>query len=136
MTTELFWLTLSALLTGSLWIPFIIGVTGENEDFTDFTRPPDLSRMRPWVHRTYRAHQNAIETFIPFASVVLIAHVAEVSNGLTVASTIAFFLIRVAHALGMISGTAKFPIRPIIFTASYLCTLLVAANLLYVYVIS
>jgi len=130
MTTELFWLTLSAVLAGSLWMPFIIGVVTETEDFTDFTRPPELSRMRPWVHRAFRAHQNMLETFIPFAAVVLAAHVAGVSNGVTLTAAIAFFVIRVVHAIGMISGLARFPIRPIIFTASYLCTVTIAVTVL------
>ena len=127
MTTELTYLTLTAVLAGSLWIPFIIGVTSEAEDFTDFTRPPDLTRMRPWVHRAFRAHQNLLETLIPFAAVLLVAHVAGVSTQVTVWAAIAFFWIRVVHAVGMISGYAVFPIRPIIFTASWICTLAVAA---------
>lgn len=130
MSTELVYLTLAALLAGSLWIPFIVGVTTEEKDFTDFSRPPDLTEMRPWVHRAFRAHQNLLESLIPFAAVVLVAHVAGVSTGVTVAATIAFFWIRVVHAVGMISGFAIFPIRPAIFTASWICTLLVGWQVL------
>ena len=130
MTTELFYLTLTAILAGSLWVPFIIGVTSEQEDFTDFTRPPDLTTMRPWVHRAFRAHQNMLETLIPFAAVVLIAHSAGISTMVTVSASVAFFWIRIIHAVGMISGKAIFPIRPIIFSASWLCTLAIAAQLL------
>lgn len=130
MTIELFWLTLSAVLAGSLWIPFIVGVTSETQDFSDFTRPPDLSLMRPWVHRAFRAHQNMLETLIPFAVVVVTAHLAGVSSWVTSTAAVAFFIIRLTHAIGMISGLARYPIRPIIFTASYLCTLAIAANIL------
>ena len=130
MSTELIYLTLTALLAGSLWIPFIVGVTTEEKDFTDFSRPPDLTEMRPWVHRAFRAHQNLLETLIPFAAVVLVAHVAGVSTGVTVAAAIAFFWIRVAHAVGMISGFVIFPVRPIIFTASWICTLLMGWQVL------
>jgi hypothetical protein len=49
MTPELKWLTYTALLAGSLWIPFIIGVN--IADFTGkeqlFVRPPDPSKMKP-----------------------------------------------------------------------------------------
>ena len=86
MTPELTWLTLSALLAACLWIPFIIGVNSEEKDYTDFTRPPDRTTMRPWVQRAFRAHQNMLETLIPFAAVVLIAHVAGVSGPVTTAS--------------------------------------------------
>lgn len=130
MTTELLYLTLSAVLAASLWVPFIVGVNTEDKDFTDFTRPPALTDMRPWVHRAYRAHQNMLETLVPFAAVVLVAHVAGISTGVTVAAAIAFFWLRVAHAVGMISGLARFPIRPVIFTASWLCTITIAVVLL------
>ena len=124
MTPELTWLSLSALLAASLWIPYIVGVnTTPAPGAADFARPPDLSGFVPWVHRAHRAHLNMIETLAPFAVVVLVAHLAGVSNAATVWAAIAFFWLRVAHAVGMISGLAGFPIRPILFTASWLCTL-------------
>ncbi len=131
MTLELFWLTLTALLAASLWIPFIVGVNTETgKDFSDFTRPPDLTTMRPWVHRAWRAHQNLLETLIPFAAVILIAHMAGISTSVTVFAAVTFFWLRVAHAIGMISGLARFPVRPILFTASWLCTIAVGLQLL------
>ena len=131
MTTELFYLTLTALLAGSLWIPFIIGVGSEPEDYTDFTRPPNHYQMRAWVHRAYRAHMNLLETILPFAIVVLIAHMAGVSTWVTATAAAAFFWLRILHAAGMISGLAVFPIRPILFTASYGCTVAIALVLLF-----
>lgn len=124
MTTELTYLTLTALLAASLWIPYIIGVNTQTEVNTkDFSRPTDLSRLPAWVHRAHRAHLNLIEQMLPFAVIVVIAHIAGVSTGVTVAASIAFFWIRVAHAVGMISGLARFPVRPIIFTAGWACIL-------------
>ncbi|CUH81191.1 putative relative of glutathione S-transferase, MAPEG superfamily [Tritonibacter multivorans] len=131
MTPELFYLTLTALLAGSLWIPFIVGVSSEPEDYTDFTRPPDQRRMRDWVQRAFRAHQNMLETLLPFAIVVLIAHLAGISTWVTSTAAAAFFWIRILHAAGMISGLATFPIRPILFTASYACTVAIALALLF-----
>ncbi|MEL6521770.1 MAG: MAPEG family protein [Pseudomonadota bacterium] len=126
MTTELLYLLLSAVLASSLWVPFIVGVNGEEKNFTDFTRPPDLMDMRPWVHRAFRAHQNMLETLAPFALVVLVAHLSGISTAVTVWASVAFFWLRIAHAVGMISGLATFPIRPVLFTASWLCTLAIA----------
>ncbi|MEM6309895.1 MAG: MAPEG family protein [Pseudomonadota bacterium] len=133
MTPELVWLTLSALLAASLWIPYIVGVNTEpttDDTAVAFRRPPDLRTMRPWVHRSWRAHQNLLETLIPFAAVVLIANMAGVSTQVTIWATIAFFWLRVAHAAGMISGLTGFPVRPIIFTASWLCTIAIGVQLL------
>ncbi|MEO0653267.1 MAG: MAPEG family protein, partial [Pseudomonadota bacterium] len=110
MSVEMIYLTLTALLAASLWIPFIIGVNTQTvKDMSDFTRPPDLSDLPPWIHRAWRAHLNLIEQFLPFAVIVLIAHLQGVSTGVTVWASVAFFWIRLAHAAGMITGVARFP---------------------------
>ncbi|MEM0937366.1 MAG: MAPEG family protein [Pseudomonadota bacterium] len=132
MTPELFWLTLSTLLAASLWIPFIVGVNmmPATDGPSPFHRPPDIRAMPPWIHRAYRAHLNMIETLVPFAAMVLIAHVAGISSSATLAATVAFFWLRLAHAVGMITGWAGMPLRPLIFTASWVCTLVVAGAVL------
>ena len=131
MSVELIYLTLTALLAASLWIPFIIGVNTQTvKDMSDFTRPPDLSDLPPWIHRAWRAHLNLIEQFLPFAVIVLIAHLQGVSTGVTVWASVAFFWIRLAHAAGMITGVARFPVRPVIFTAGWVCILLIGWQVL------
>jgi uncharacterized MAPEG superfamily protein len=122
MTPELKWLIYTALLAGSLWIPFIVGV-----NITDFPgkaqlfiRPPDHRQLKPWVHRSLRAHQNLLEQFAPFAVIVLVAAVTRVSTPVTVACSITFFWLRVAHAIGMISGLARLPLRPMIYVAAWI----------------
>ena len=118
-------------LAASLWIPYIVGVNVQTQvDTTDFTRPPDLSALPAWVHRAHRAHLNLIEQMLPFAVIVLVAHSLGISTPVTVAASIAFFWLRVVHAAGMISGLARFPIRPILFTASWLCILAIAWQVL------
>ena len=57
MTPELTYLMLSALLAGSLWIPFIIGASTEAGDYRGFRRPPKLEQMRPRVQRASRASE-------------------------------------------------------------------------------
>jgi len=129
MTTELTYLLLTALLAASLWIPFIVGVNmPPAKQFANFHRPPDIRQMPPWVHRANRAHLNLIEQMMPFAVIVLVAHVLGVSTWVTAGASIAFFWLRVAHAVGMISGLAQFPVRPIIFTAGWLCILAIGAQ--------
>ncbi len=129
MTTEILYLTLTALLAGSLWIPYIVGVNATPaKELADFHRPPDIRQMPAWVHRAYRAHQNLLEQLMPFAVVLLVAHVLGISTVWTVGAAMAFFWLRVAHAVGMISGMAGFPVRPIIFTAGWVCIVIVAVQ--------
>ena len=133
MKTELFWLLLTAILAASLWIPFIVGaniqpkIAGSNDSFVV---PPDPLTMTPWIARSNRAHQNLIEQFLPFALIVLIGHVQGFSNSITQSCVVIFFWLRVAHAVGMITAWARFPIRPIIFTAAWIVILVYAWQLI------
>jgi hypothetical protein len=73
MTPELRWLLFAALLAGSLWVPYVVGVNvtefaGKGELFV---RPLDPSKMKPWVHRSLRAQQNLLEQLLPYSIVVV-----------------------------------------------------------------
>ena len=125
MTTELMYLALTALLASGMWIPFIVGVNlhpSENVD-ADFRRPRDLQSVPQWVHRAHRAHLNLIEQLVPMAVLVLLAAQMNVSNTITVWCAALFFWLRLAHAIGMISGVARFPLRPMIFVSAWACIL-------------
>ena len=131
MTPELTYLTLTAILAASMWIPYIVGVNMHPQTgIDDFERPPPLTGFPAWVHRAHRAHLNLIEAAVPFGLVVLVAHSREVSGPVTIWASAAFFWLRLAHAIGMVSGVARFPVRPIIFTLSWICTLAIAVRLL------
>ena len=130
MTTELFYLTLTALLAASLWVPYIVGVNTTPSELPADNRPVDPSTMVPWVHRAYRAHLNLVEQFLPFAVIVLIAHTAGVSTAVTVWASAAFFILRIAHAVWMIGGFPVLPVRPLIFTGGWICILLIGWQVL------
>jgi len=132
MTTELMWLIFTAILAGSLWIPYIVGVNVTDFEGKDqlFVRPPDNSKMAAWVHRSHRAHLNMLEQLLPFSVIVLAGAAAKVSTPTTVWCTILFFWLRVAHAVGMITGLAKSPIRPLIYVGGWIAMLVFAWQVL------
>ena len=116
-----------AVLAASLWIPYIVGVNMHpQQDIDPFARPADLAGFPPWVHRAHRAHLNLLEQLLPFAILVLIANELGAFSTLTLWTSIAFLLLRLAHAVGMITGHARFPARPILFTGGWLCCLVMA----------
>lgn len=132
MTIELRWMLFTALFAASLWIPYVVGVNitdfpGKNEQFV---RPPDHQGMTPWVHRSFRAQANLIEQLLPFAIVVLIGSAAGISTSVTRITVIAFFAVRVLHAIGYISGVARKPLRPMLYLTGWLITLVHASQLL------
>ncbi len=131
MTTELFYLLLTALLTGALWIPVVIGYAGARgplkpEDY----RVAPSSPLPAWVNRANRAHMNAVESFAPFAAVVLVGKLAGISTAVTVAAAAVFFYARVAHALIHISGFSLFMARTLVFTTGWLALMTFAVELL------
>jgi len=132
LTPELLWLLLTALLVGSLWIPYVIGVNVT--DFPGkaalFVRPPNPGEMKEWVHRSLRAHQNALEQLLPFAVVVVIGSLAKVSTPTTRLCAILFFWLRLAHAIGMVSGLARLPLRPLLYVAGWVAMIVFAEQIL------
>ena len=131
MTTELTTLTLTALLAASLWIPYIVlsGRPGSQEHQT-FQRMPRVWEMSDMAQRAYRAHQNLLEQFLPFAVVIVVAHLAGVSNAVTVWASVAFLVLRLLHAVGHISGLATMPLRPLLFSGGWLCILAIGGAVL------
>jgi uncharacterized MAPEG superfamily protein len=127
MKTELFYLLLTAILTGVLWIPVVIGyVTTRGVLTPEAYRDAPTSPLPSWVNRANRAHQNAVENFAPFAAVVLIAHVSGISSGVTVACAAVYFYARLAHALVHTSGFGLFKARTVLFTIAWIAFLVYA----------
>jgi uncharacterized MAPEG superfamily protein len=82
-------------------------------------RPPDPSKMKPCVHRSLRAHQNLLEQLLPFSVVVLVGAIAHVSTPVTQLCPMIFFFLRVAHAIGYVSGLARAPVRPLLYLGGW-----------------
>ena len=131
MTFELTILTLTAILAASLWIPYIVGLNSTEFVSPSENRPHDVAGTVPWVHRAWRAHLNLIEQFVPFAVVIVVAHLAGVSNAVTVWASGLFLALRIAHAGWMIGGFKVVPVRPLIFTGAWLCILAIAIAVLW-----
>lgn len=124
--TELGVLTCLMILAASLWMPYIVGINKYPTDDDSFLRPADLTKFPAWVHRAHRAHLNLLEQAFPFAVLVLILHMINGFTTLTYWTAILFFWLRVLHAIGMISGFARLPLRPVIFLAGWICCLIMA----------
>jgi uncharacterized MAPEG superfamily protein len=131
MTTELFYLLLTALLTGVLWIPVVIGYVSSRGGLkpADYKVAP-TSPLPAWVSRANRAHMNAVENIASFAAVVLIANSVGVSTHITEISAAVFFYARAAHALIHISGFSLFKARTVAFTVAWVAFMTFAVELL------
>ncbi len=131
MTSELRYLLFTAMLTGVLWIPVVIGYVSTR----GFLKPADFvvaptSPLPDWVNRANRAHQNAVENFGPFAAVVLIARAMNVSTAVTAAAAMVYFFARLLHAVVHISGFRWLMARTILFSVGWTAFIVFAVELL------
>ncbi len=130
MTTELYWLTLTALMTALFWVPYVlnrVAVTGLGNTLAGTA--PDIGKLSDWAQRASRAHANAIENLAIFAPIVLTAHVLGVSNGATRGAVVVYFFARLAHYAVYSAGVAA--ARTLTFTAGWLAQIAVIASILH-----
>ena len=121
MKIELLYLLLTAILTGVLWIPVVIGYVLTRGPLTPAAyKVASTSALPAWVNRANRAHQNAVENIAPFAVVVLVAHAIGVSGAITESCAAVYFYARVAHAVIHISGFGRFMARTVAFTVAWI----------------
>ena len=120
MKTELTYLAYTAMLTAALWIPYVACQVMTNgllkpQNYLDPTpRPVPL-----WGKRADRVFLNAVESFAPFAALVIIAHLAGKLNEMTAFWAAAFFWLRVAHAVVYWLGLPY--IRTLVYTLGFVC---------------
>ncbi len=118
MTPELFWLTLTVILTGLLWVPYIINrsqVRGLSGAMANPTR--DDKPHAPWAQRLMFAHDNAVENLVIFAPLVLILNDLDYSTKWTVYACAVYFWARLAHVIVYTLGLPVF--RTLAFTVGF-----------------
>jgi uncharacterized MAPEG superfamily protein len=122
MSTDLKYLAFTAILTASLWIPYIVSQSMANGPLT----PPNYLDPTPrpvplWGKRADRTYINAVESFAPFAALVIAVHLAGKADAMTAFWATCFFWIRLAHAIVYLLGIPL--VRTILFTLGYVAVL-------------
>jgi len=118
MTTDLTYLAYTAMLTGALWIPYVISQVVTNGFLTPGNYVDPTPRpVPPWGKRADRALMNAVEVFGPFAALVVIAHVAGKTNAMTAFWSMCFFWARLSHAIVYLLGIPY--VRTVVFTFGF-----------------
>ena len=122
MSTDLKYLAFTALLTASLWIPYVVCQVITNGSPTPENYLDPAQRPMPlWGKRADRVHLNAVESFAPFAALVIAAHLAGKANAMTAFWAMSFFWLRLAHAVVYMIGIPY--LRTVIFTLGYVAVL-------------
>ncbi|MFT5511059.1 MAG: putative MAPEG superfamily protein [Hyphomicrobiaceae bacterium] len=130
MTPELYWLTLTILMTGLFWLPYILdriivrglipAISGTTAETTD-----DQSE---WAKRAIRAHINAIENLALMAPAVLIAHALNISTPVTQSAVMVYFIARLVHYIVYTVGIPV--VRTLAYAVGWAATISVVLSIL------
>lgn len=128
MKTELLYLAFVTALTGLLWVPYILDRLLVRGLMDAVGYPDNPKPQSPWAQRLMKAHANAVENLVVFASLVLLAHAAGVTSTTIGTAAVVYFWARVVHALAY---TLAVPwVRTLSFTAGFLAQAAIAWQLL------
>jgi uncharacterized MAPEG superfamily protein len=120
MSPELRYMAFTALLTASLWIPYIVSQVMTNGPLQPMNYVDPAQRPVPlWGQRANRAHINAVETFAPFAALVIAVQLAGKNDAMTAFWAVSYFWIRLAHAVIFMLAVPY--VRTILFVLGYVC---------------
>jgi uncharacterized MAPEG superfamily protein len=118
MSTDLKYLAFTAILTASLWIPYVIAQVTTNGPLKPANYLDPTPRPLPlWGKRADRTYINAVECFAPFAALVIVVHLAGKANAMTAFWATAFFWLRLAHAVVYLLAIPY--LRTLLFTLGY-----------------
>jgi len=130
VTKELYWLTLTVLMTALFWLPYVFdrmvvrGLMGT----LSAAIPQSGKPQSTWAQRASSAHWNAVENLAIFAPAVLIAHLLGISTHATQMAVVLYFFARLAH---FIVYTLGVPVaRTLAFTAGWIAQILVLISIL------
>lgn len=128
MTTELYYLTLTAVLTGLLWVPYVLDRFFVRGILGAIGYPENPKPQTPWAQRLMAAHANAVENLVVFAPLVLVAHAVGIVGGAVASAATLYFWCRLVHVIGY---TFKIPgVRTLSFVVGVVAQAIIAIQIL------
>ena len=130
MTTELYWLTLTVLMTALFWVPYILdrlAVRGIWPALSD-TQPEGGGPHSLWAQRAIRAHENGVENLAIFVPAVLIAHLLNISTPATRIAVVVYFGARLIHFLVYVAAVPV--VRTLAFAVGWAAQIVILASVL------
>jgi len=129
LSPELYWLTLTVLMTGLMWVPYILNRMMELGAPDVLLDSHGITATRvPWADRMMRAHQNAVENLVIFAPLVLALQLAGISSPVTVTACIVYFFARLTHYVVFTLGVPV--VRILAFSTGVVAQVVLALTLL------
>ena len=128
MSPELKYLVLVCVLTGLLWVPYILNVILVRGVVDAVGYPAHPKPIAPWAQRLKAAHYNAVENLAVFAPLVLVAQALGVHAPAIATAACVYFWARVVHAAAY---TLAVPwVRTLAFAVGFAMQMWIAATVL------
>ncbi len=122
LSKELFWLTMTCILTGLIWIPYVMDRAKVRGLKAALDNPsPGDKPQSPWAQRLYFAHTNAVDNLVTFGPLVLILNTLDISTRTTAIACAVYFWSRLAHAIIYALGIPV--LRTLSFTVGFIAQL-------------
>jgi uncharacterized MAPEG superfamily protein len=122
MSPELYWMTLTAAMTGLMFVPYmqdrvnIVGIMGAmGNPYEVLVAKP----QSPWAVRAMHAHRNAIENLVVFVTFVLTLTALSISTRTTALACAIYFWARLVHYILYVLGVRV--LRTLVWTIGWLC---------------
>ncbi|HEX2654295.1 MAG TPA: MAPEG family protein [Xanthobacteraceae bacterium] len=130
MTAELYWMTLTVLMTALFWVPCILdrAVTRGLIGAVWGTTPETGEKQSLWAQRAIKAHANAVENLAIFVPAVLTLNILHISTPATRMAASVYFFARLAH---FVLYSAGIPFgRTSAFTVGWIAQIALLATIL------
>jgi len=119
MTSELMSLAWVTALTAVLWIVYTLNTIAVRGVMDAVGYPAEPKPLAAWATRLKCAHYNAVENLVIFATLVLVANAAGVSNETTVLACTVYFWARLVHPVAYAFAIPW--LRTLAFVAGFGC---------------
>ncbi len=117
---ELFYLVLTAGLTGILWFAYIVNRITEIGMWHTLSAPKsDGLPQAKWAQRMIFSHSNAVENLVVFGALVVALQLSQTNNEITAMAAMVFFYARLAHAVIYTFGIPV--LRTLAFFVGFIC---------------
>ncbi len=129
MSSEIFWLTATALLAAVLWVPYVLNRIAELGLMETLGNGGASAVMQhQWAIRARAAHANLTEGLVIFAPLALAVEVTGMSSELTATLCAVYFFARLAH---VVIYTVGIPVaRTLAFATGQVSLIILALHLL------
>tara|TARA_B100000767_G_C19663387_1_gene492018 strand:+ start:422 stop:817 length:396 start_codon:yes stop_codon:yes gene_type:complete len=121
MSNELEVLAVTCGVTLLMWLPYVLARIKIVGLMALLSYRSDDVALPAWAMRAKRAHNNTIENLVPFAGLVIVAHLLNVTNDATYAAAVSYFGFRIAHYVVFIFGVPV--VRTLTFAGCWLAQL-------------